>query len=299
MTRATSRMRSNPAPITGESDWRKVYTRRRMPSYRRRRWVRFKRRVDHVIQKKVAPKFNVFVRAETATSIVDQQNASVLHTVLGGNGTSEHTDDIADLVTLAQAVAPAEVTVPSTNLDAWRIQVTGWMIETSITNNSEYPVYIDMYYWRIKRDVPSSIGNIYDLWAESLSDMSRNFGAGINQLVAGAYGVTPFQGTQFAKNAQVWRKQRVKLAGGGTTQVEQRSGKNHTFDYGFVEHYSMLRRATEGILMVFYGSPGFYNGGEDFAEIARPASLSITTNVNYTWRIILSGRLSGAITYND
>lgn len=288
MTSRSSALRSNPPPITGENDWRRVYRRKRMPFRRRRRWVRFKRQVTAVIDKQLASKFNVFTRGENFTSANNQQTVISNHTVLGSNGSSPHTNDISDLVKIAQGTMPLETTDPSTNLDAWRIKVTGWMIESSITNNSDYPIYIDMYYWRTKRDVPSTIGNISALFTESLSDVSRNTGVAANALAATDYGVTPFQGTQFAKNVQVWRKQRVKLAAGGTTQIEQRSGKNYMFDFGFCEHYSMIRRGTEGIMMVMYGSP------DPTFVLARSASITMSTNVNYTWKVMLSGRISGA-----
>lgn len=287
-TRQNVKKRSNPLPITGESDWRRVYTRRRMPRLKRRRWVRFSKKVKYVVDKQIAPKFNVFTRGETFTSLANFQGIIPNHTVLGANGSSPHTNDISDLVKIAQAIMPLETTDPSTNLDAWRIKVTGWMIESSITNNSPHTIYIDMYYWRTKRDVPTTIGNVVALWAESVSDVSRNTGVAANALSISDYGVTPFQGTQFAKNCTVWRKQRVKLSAGGTTQIEQRSGRNYMFDFGFAEHYSMLRNATEGIMFVFYGSPDTTN------VLARSASITVSTNVNYTWKVLLSGRTSGA-----
>lgn len=287
-TMTQSKKRSNPPPITGESDWRRVYTRRRMPARRRRRWVRFSKKVQHVIGKSVAPKFNVFTRGETFTSLGNKQVVIANHTVLGGNGASPHTNDITDLVRIAQGTMPLETTDPSTTLSPWRIKVTGWMIESSITNNSVHTIYIDMYYWRTKRDVPAAIESVSNLWEESVADLARNSGLSTNAIATIDYGITPFQGVQFAKNVNIYRKQRIKLAPGGTTQVEQRSGRNYLFDYGFVEHYSMVRRATEGILMVAYGSP------DPAFVLARDVNITMSTNVNYTWRVLLSGRVAGA-----
>lgn len=290
----SSRMSSNPAPITGESDWRKVYTRRPMPRRRRKRWVSFKRKVAHVVQHQVAPKFQVFTRSVSTSAAENTQNVVLLHTVLGGNGSSPETNDVRELVERAQAIMPPEVVTPASILTPWRIHVTGWMIETQVTNRETYPIYIDMYYWRTKKDTPVELANVYALWEDSVADVVQNDPSIGGQIAIGDYGVTPFQGVQLAKHIQIWRKQRVKLAGGSTTQVEQRSGRNYRFDYSVVEHYSLLRRATEGILMVFYGSPGIYGVVPTLAALSRPAIVDVSTNVNYTWRVISSGKTSGA-----
>lgn len=276
---------SAPAPITGESDWRGLYRRKRMPFARKRRWVTFRKKVKSIVAGQVAPYFNVFVSQSTVTSGINAQTSSAQHTILGGAG-----GDLNELFGIALLNAKSEgPALGSTAAQNLRIVVTGWLAETVITNLETFPVFVDMYYWRCKKDVPTAIGQVNVLWAESLSDIRANESTTVSTTTLSTtdYGVTPFQGTQFAKHVQIWKKVRVKLAGGSVTQVEQRSGKNYYRRWNTDEHFSILRGCTEGILFVHYGAPSSVD------LVARSAALQVVTNKNYTWRIMDDNRESG------
>lgn len=290
-TNSRSQNFANPAPITGESDWRRTYRRKRMPRRRRRRWVRFSRKVRHIILKQVAPQFNVVLRQENVTSLSGQQGSSHVHTILGAAGDG-FTSDISFLTDRALELAITNGVSPAK--DNLRIHVSGWMAETQITNNLTYPIYVDCYYWKAKRDLPNGINSVESLWEESLADVAAQLASvppAITPLSTNDYGVTPFQGTQFAKTVRVWKKIRVKLAGGSTTQIEQRSGRDYRRSWSFDEHYSLVRNCTEGILFVQYGTPS--NSVIEGDGIARATDLSYSTNINYTWRMVQDNRMTG------
>jgi len=287
----------NPGPITGENDWRNTYRRKRMPRRRRRRWVSFSRKVKHIITKQVAPQFNVYTRQIQVLSPAGGQNSTEIHTVLGGfgGGGSTGTQDISQLFSRALALASTTGVTPLVaNL---RIHITGWMIETSIANTGGNTAYIDCYYWRTKADCPTTTANsVRALWTESLVNVAVNapIVPGTTALSIDDYGVTPFQGTQFAKTCQIWKKTRVKVAPGGTLQLEQRSGRNYYRTGTYDEHYSLLRRCTEGIFFVQYGFPTGVATAPDGTATA--TTVNYSTNVNYTWRIVADNRMTGAHT---
>lgn len=294
-TRSVTQTNSNPPPITGESDWRQVYRRKPMPRRRRNRWKRFSRKVSHVIGKQLAPKFNVFTRPTRFVSSPNEQAVISNHTVMGGFGNLT-SNDLSQLYALMQSLGPNETIPAGGNLSSSRqlkLQVTGWMIETQITNNLSTPCYIDMYYWRTKKDVNLALADINAVWIDSLDTLATDTTGALMSITD--YGVTPYQGVDFAKHITIYKKIRVKLAGGSTTQVEQRSGRNYYRDAAYDEHYSLLRNCTEGILFVQYGTPGFTPpaGGVGDAAIARATDISYSTNINYTWRHMSVARTTG------
>ncbi|AXH77345.1 MAG: putative capsid protein [Cressdnaviricota sp.] len=280
-----------PAPITGESDWRSTYKRRRMPVGRRKRWVRFVRRVKAVVEKQVSPQFNVLLRQIQATTVDQRQAAISIHTVLGANGqgSNQGTMDLSYLFDRAFVLADTSgVTGPAK--EQMRIHITGWMIETSIRNFGLNTTYIDCYYWRTKRDVKTGESSA-TLFEDSVAQVAQNDTGGVD-MTSALYGVTPFQGVLFAKHCQIWKKTRVKIAPGGTLQLEQRSGRNYYRTWAYDQDYSMLRGVTEGILFVQYGAPGNTPGVDDQASAT---AISYSTNANYTWRIVQDNRLTGAL----
>lgn len=285
------RQQHNTRPISFQHDVSNVYRRKRMPRRRRRRWVKFSRGVKHVVEKLAAPLFNIFVERQAITSGIGRQETCHLHTVLGGNGTAGFANDIQRLVTIAQAntnpQGPVAPVAKSLN-----IHITGWMVETQITNSSATSVaYVDLYYWKTKRDVPVALPDMDQLFINSLGDIQQNLPVAgtVTTLDRNDYGVTPFQGVQFAKSVQIYKKIRVKLSPGQTTQVEQRSGRDYYRRYSFDEHYSFLRNCTEGIYMIMYGATENIAGTPTVAA----TNISIYTNKNFTWRVSEDSRMKG------
>lgn len=289
---STSRTSTNPPPITGEHDSRTVYRKRRMPGRRRRRWVSFVRRTQAVISKALSPSFLIRTRAATVTTSANKQNWYQGHCVLGyASADSEFTDVAA----LRDRVGIIATNGTGTGILPDRFIVTGYMVETQVSNTGTTTAYIDMYYWRTKRNVPSTIKGFtfsspIAVWQAALQDMQPNVPVLGSTLDPSDYGNTPFQSTNFAKYVSIWKKVRVKLGPGGVTQVEQRSGRNRFINAEFMEPYSLLGGTTEGILMITYGTPSATN------QYADPVTLCFSTNVNYTYRVLMAATTTGGTT---
>lgn len=290
-------VRHAPGPITGESDYRSVYRRKPMPKRRRRSWVKFTRKVKSVQEKQVAPQFQVIRRSGTAVTGSGGQNISSLFTILGAAGQSgaasnAETDDISDMATSALAMAGSTgITVGSnTGLTGIRLHISGWMAEVMINNNGTNTTYLDCYYWRAKKDVPKDLDNMDKLLNRGFSQLNVPLaGAATTALGYTQYGVTPFQCPLFSQCFQVYKKTRIKLGGGGTAQLELRSGKNYYRKMSYDHQFSYVRGASEGILFFQYGTPNTLN------PIASPTDISYSVNVNYTWRRMSDDRMTGGV----
>lgn len=261
-----------------------------MPARRRRGWVRFQRKTKAVLSKSLAPSFLVLLRGETKTSLSNKQEYYQGHSVLGmASGLTAFQDGRAVLDRVAD-IAAGQPYQPD------RFIVSGWMCETQVVNNGATTAYIDMYYYRCKKDVPvpffgNSFGSPAAVWDVGNSVMGGNAPVGGSTIDKFDYGVTPFNNSFFAKYIQITRKVRVKLGPGGVTQVETRSGKNYFISWEDNSGKAMSKYKTEGIFMVYYGTPA-----PTIDTVAQPVTLSFSTNVNYTYRMLQAAAVTGGTT---
>lgn len=275
--------RKYPAALTAHHDRGTIYRYKRMPYRRKRQWKNFTRKVQHVLQKTTGSKFTVITRKGNATSPAGAQGYFNIHTVMGLNGSASTSESCRDVSHLFDLAVQAGII---NQKNAGKIVVTGFMAETQIHNIGSEDVWLDCYYWRCKKPVPKSTATdgFGVLWAESMTDMLGIFPPGGSKPNPNSYGVTPFQGgNQMAKSIRIWKKTRQLIAPGNTIQLETRSGKNYVRSWAFDEEYAM-DRCTEGILFLWYGVPTAAN------DVSTATSLQFSTNVNYTWHVIMEAQ---------
>lgn len=284
---------TNPSLVTGENDWGTLYNRRRMPRGKRRRWVRFVRKTQAVISKALAPSFFVITRNAVIESVVDKQVASSLHTVLGGYSLDTATQDISVLAARVDAISNN----PASTYTSERFQITGWLAETQVVADigNTTPAYIDMYYWKCKRNYPKLTGfpsnaSFLNMWDYDLLTQGVNANAGGSSLAFNDYGVTPFQTNSFPKYVNIYKKRRVRLSPGGTVQIEQRSGRNYYVNNDYVQNLGLVQNMTEGIFFIVYGTPSATS------NVAASVKVRLSSNFNYTYRLMQSSKVTGGTT---
>jgi len=282
----TKRLDYKPAPITGENDSRRTYTRRPMPRRRKRAWVKFTKKTNAANLKHIGSNFFILTRQDLMASAVNKQATSDIHTCLGLFGSSY----CRDIQAIAARVEARES--PATSARHLKFVITGWMAETQIHNESGETAYVDMYYWKCKKKVPRVVNEVPDVspnivFEQGLADLATNAPLGGSSLNRFDYGVTPFQSPFWSQNITVTRKVRVKLSAGGVTQVETRSGRNYHRFWGHDEDYAM-DTCTEGIYMIAYGIP------TALAPTAQAISLRLSTNINYTYKVLEGNVMTGA-----
>lgn len=243
-----------------------------MPRWKKKPWIRFSKKVKAVQLSTVGSNYHIILRQATVTTSVQKQFFYEGHTVNGLNGSVTGFNDVSQI--FDRAVAQAIIQ----QKDSGKLIISGWMAETQVINAGASTAYLDMYYWRTKRLLSTVLNTFSSLWANQLADLTPTFPLGGSALTNVSYGVTPFQGV--SKNFTIWKKVRTKLDPGEVTQIEQRSGRNYFRSWGFDEEYTAAPRCTEGIFMVFYGTPSATN------SIADAVTLRFSTNVNYTWKAV-------------
>lgn len=286
--------RSAPPPITGESDYRGLYRKKRFPRRRKKTWVKFVHKVKSVIQKAVQPNFLVVALTVDMAATLNKQGAGwfTLHSI---NGDDQDNNDARRIFERAEGNL---ATLPVFNR---RIVITGALMEVSMFNAGLTTAYLDCYYWRAKKDVPTegtvagapgaavgySANNVADLIVAGYTQLSTNQPVGGSFLDLADYGVTPFQSPVFSRFCEVWKKVRIKMAVGGTAQLELRDGKDYWINWQYDANYLMKRNRTQGIFIVVYGVPSATG------TLSAASTIQCAVNKNYTFKVIEDSTSSG------
>lgn len=259
-----------------------------MPRGRKRKWIGLKRRVNAVIDKRLAT--HVLHLSDDAplirTSPINQQ------THYGGLTLYDYPTRTA----VAQAVdrlQPDQPELPVTNAQlAHKHVIVGAMSNLVIKNLSDVGVcYIDVYYWRAKRDVPrSEFTGIEHMWQQGFSYNVQNFPVGGNIFTHSDVGATPWGNPAFRKFIEIRMKRRIRLSGGSDTELSLRTPKNfyNTGEY-FQDQKSLIRYKTEGIFLVYRGDPYTTTSGDPPVESswhARPQILQFSRQRTIYYKVL-------------
>lgn len=252
--------------VSGHHDYATVYKRRRQPYRKRKRWVKFTRKVQRVIEKQVSPKFQVILSQSQMASIANKQDKNSVATVLGSYGSAGYANDIEQLFARDTGIE--------------RIHLTGYLMETMITNTGANECYLDCYYWVARKSVPvGDAGNVDALIINGLSKLDARFPVGGSSLDINDYGCTPFQSGDFTRAINAYKKVRVKLGPGATTQLKIGGKLSNFINKDSASKYTFIRGLSRGIFFVCYGTPNATN------TVASPTALNISVNRSLTYRV--------------
>lgn len=254
MTRTNTRLSgSAPSPITFQRDVSTVYRRRRMPYRKRKRWIGMKRRVQAVIDKRLGT--NVLHLTDTTPLI--RFNGTNSQSYYGGLTLM----DLPVRTQVAQAVDRLQPSQPLIGTTGGRAKhvIVGQMNNLTIWNSSETGVaYIDLYYWRAKQNCPvSEFSDIENIWSIGFNTNTLNQPTtGGSTVIASDYGITPWANPGWRKFVQVYKKTRVRLPAGQSTELSLRRARNEYMgSFMLDDQLSLIRGKTEGIFVVWTGGP--------------------------------------------
>lgn len=253
--RTTGRRTTAPGPVTFQRDVSTVYRRKRMSRGKKKRWIRMKRNVNSVINKRLA------------TNVLHLTDAMPLVAASSEGGQGYYGGlTLLDSSVRARVQEAVDRYAPPTGAGivtptAYRRKhvIVGMMNNLTIKNASSAGVaYIDLYYWRAKKNC--AIGdypNIEDLWITGFQvNAYNNAGTGSTTVAATDYGVTPWANPGWRQYIQVYMKRRIRLAAGSDTELSLRTGKDfYSPGEVLMDQLSLIRGKTEGIFVVFAGDP--------------------------------------------
>lgn len=229
---------------TYQHDAEKRYQRRPMPRRKKRRWVRFTKKVKHVTLQ-MQP-LQVYTQEGTVnvTSAVNQGNA--WSRMLGGIAVSGNDE-------ILQSFQSAYNVVGASNCYDYRLYLKSICMDVEVTNNGSGPVIIDVYTIAVRKpyDVATSVHNLY---STSLSELAAtpNGGTVTNTKTA----LTPFDAPNFTTFWRVLKKTEYIIGAGNTVTLQLRSAADK-----YIEGKSMsssvqgMRGLTKAFLFTWHGQP--------------------------------------------
>lgn len=252
----TSSKRSGFAPISKAFDQQTLYVKKRMPAKKRRRWVKFVKKV-RAVNTKDKPKCSIVhtdVSSIASSANTQQCHFKMMYTGQGG------VDPYADFMYIKEAIS-------KTNTSADNKVTAGHLnsavLECTVSNNGSVDVYIDAYYVKCHKsstvlpDVLLDKG--FNASAVGSGAISGSTASSVGTTTLGA---TPFQSIDFLQHFKILKKTRTFLQAGQSVQFEDRDPENHFHQFSektndFVCHAGL----TKGWLFIIYGTPKYNSGG--------------------------------------
>lgn len=306
-TRNNSKRTTVRAGVTGQYDSSNIYRRKRMPRRRRRRWVKFSKKVNYIINKNVAPCALVRNKVLSRSASVNQQLLGVA-SLYSGFGTNADLSD--DQITLLKDAA-LRAYGDSTKYFQAQVKVTSAVLDVTFENrsdNADTPLTtvdaeVDVYELQCVRDVMiddpvQSDRDIYDFITNCCNEQPRpttgdtSAGAVIGtSLDSTTIGWTPWQSSKFCKYFKVLKKTKKYLTPGGYFTYQIRSPADKIIKGNQIDVatdggtssaavFPLFNKHTRLLLFVTKGEPLINE--ESVSYWAKPAfTMGVTKTFNY------------------
>lgn len=285
-----------PNENTFQHDVQSLYRYRRMPRRKRRRAIRYKRRVDRVINSRVPVRTFIKTTTQFAPSKIDEQSYaySLCLGVDVSNDQKEANDDLEDMAAQAFEVAS------TVNVATWRgrIFIKSVTLETIIRNLSSVLVFFDVYRIYCRTDVSLQDYRNSTTFAPTAAELATTAIVGFEDTPSPSgwlaprifnHGVTPFQNSKFCQQFKIVSKTRYRIEPGSTIQLHLQRRVNKTFNYADIRGKAYVRGLTTGYFFLFYGAPG---GTAAEGLYSQASSIRIVRNVQYSYRVLDSGAVN-------
>lgn len=271
--------------VTIQHDERRQYRKKRMPKRKRKRWVKFVKKVNAVIDKNLGDKS--IVLSATMTQIVTYGIQNYGATVLYGSrgDAAKPADEVAigsaDIVRIMDNENPTAGYVNKKyHFSSAVMDVT--FRNTPIPENNETinQIELDLYHYIVirKTDNFSTPAEIYDDVAGENPPTGAWPSLGLQIL-----GATPFALGRAGYYLRIIKKKKVLLPAYSCTTYQIRDPKNRTFSGEDVEAANSfgIPYVTQGVFWIFRGAPGYNGIGDLVASTGAQLQITCTRAFHY------------------
>lgn len=288
-----------PVPVTGEHDFKTDYRYKRMPKRRRRRWVRFQRKVDFISAKKLGLKQYV-VTSNGWFGMAENQSNGVSFELYPADGVAGY-KDLGDICRGVVGALPFDNSnntgASNISLDK-RIQFESANMEVTIRNTGENTAIVESYQFICRKDVlqlnDGSYNNVFGQYRQSFikTSLITDPDGTSNTIPLSTIptylstGTTPFQANRFCSYFKILKRQKFTIPPGGQIQLSLRNARTKFLNVGGVRSRNALRGWTQGFLIQGQGVPGPVEGT---SVGALPAQLHWYSVRRYSYYLPASG----------
>ncbi|WP_445772244.1 hypothetical protein [Rheinheimera sp.] len=284
--------------VTNEHDRQRVYSKRRMPYRKKRRWRRFVRKINYIAEKELGTRTVVFNRTVTkANSSADQQlNFTVA--LYGNKSTLSDMNDINNISALENSSDPTAAEGISTD-DTTKLFFQSGIFDMTIRNSSEVnlntlaePVWeeapkatleVDIYEIICSRLFKNSESDLYACFNMAMGDTKdiANATAGIQ--IQGR-GCTPWDLPHALSyyGMKILKKTKYRISQGNTITYQMRDPRRHVTSIGYAKDALGVNRPgwTKFLFIIAKLIPGITQG-PDTDEYRSKIDVGITRKYSY------------------
>lgn len=280
MTRRRKHVSSGQG-VTDHYDARLIYRKKRMPRFKRRRWLSFKKKVNAVAEKDLGSQTVVFNRTLTATNTTNGNHIMTDFGLYGLNSSQFEYNDlkaIADAYNLADntttkglKVGPsAKLLFQSGILDVTFRNSSTFFDGTATRAATELKLEVDVYEVSCRmtsaENATSTFPNVRGMFDQD-SVVEDPIGGTGTELARGQRGITPFD-FPFALSRfglKVWKKTKYHVSNGDTFTYQVRDPRRHVAEMDKLRTTAGYNMPgwTRTILVVAKAAPGLTIGSTD------------------------------------
>lgn len=299
-TQTTTRQRGGEtAPLTYDNDFKTDYRYRRMPRRRRRRWVRFVRKVNAVTLKKQQGLKKVLFYGIKNLSTSTNQSGTTDMMMYTADGSALL--DCADLGSifrghLGTAVFNDQNSFAAVGNGQKKLQFESCQMECTVRNLGTAAAIMEVYYVRCRKqhaqtnidagNTPTGIYQLGFLKQEQIEDLEEGTFIGTGPQGSTQIGTTPFQSPRFCETFKILRRKKYQIAPGNTISFLLKDPRNRTIEAGNVRSQLFMPFTTHGYLCQFYGVPGV----DSVPVHALPANLIFSYTRKYQYYAPMTNR---------
>lgn len=241
-TQTNTKRRTITASATDNYDKSVRYVRKRMPSLKRRKWVSFSRKVQHVNLQMNPLRIYQSVEKGVNSGAIGEQSSQ---------GTLLYDDFLSNADTLNIFKDAYGGAAAPTDYLARRVYLKSASLDLQFQNTGSVAAIVDVYQIRIRRGTVTTYNTLLDMWNDTFAEMAT-----VGIVGAANPQMTPFDNPNFCKHWLVVKKTEFVLDASKIITMNIRKPKNGFINGRNLEQSrSGLVGWTEGFFWQIRGAP--------------------------------------------
>lgn len=267
-----------------------------MPRRRRRRWIRFARKVNHVVLRgQQGLKKQIFRRLHSVTSGSGACGFSeeMLYTAEGTE--SLHANDMAQLLRAHLGITEwtdlnnAGIDSPGSKT----LKFESAQLEITMTNSGNNKAIVEVYYVQCRKQhaltassVTNCVSGIYQLGFSKqgqVADIETGNSIGLGQQDEFQVGTTPFQSSRFCSTFKILKRKKFTIAPGNSISWILKDARNRRINAENVRNQLFIPFTTHGYFYQVYGVPGLEGADPPLPTTALPTNITVYATRKYQY----------------
>lgn len=309
-TQTRSKRSSESAPLTYDNDFKTDYRYRRMNRRRKKRWVRFVRKVNAVtLKQQQGLKKIIFRRLNSLTTISGSCAFTELLLYPSDGSVNLHAADLGEIFRnhLGATVfnQANDMSILGNQNTQKKLQFESAQLEVSVKNYGNNKAIVEVYYVRCRKqhaqtnnDIYNCASGVYELGFKKqtqITDPEEGTTIGVGPQSQFQVGTTPFQSPRFCSTFKVIRRKKYIIAPGNMVSWILKDPRNRTIEANNVRSELFVPRVTHGYFIQCYGEPGLEGPDPPVPTTAMPVNLLFYSTRKYQYYAPMSNKDQGAI----